>query len=251
MHQLAAGVREFGEFQQATKRAADWLVSTQDDDGCWRRHPTPFAGLGEKVYETHVAWGLFEADRVLPGKGYGEAGLKQVRWALTWQSETGWFDRCCLSDPARPLTHTLGYALRGILEAHLFSDSSDFLQAARRLANGLRGSLGEDGWLAGRLSQRWRPAADWVCLTGTAQIAHCWLLLYTLTGELDYWNAAQLANRFVRRTVSVDGLPEVRGAVKGSFPVDGDYGRFQYPNWAAKFTVDANMLERAIRLEEN
>ena len=62
---LAAGVEEFGEaYIEPMRRAADWLVATQDRDGCWRRHPSPFAAPGEKTYETHVAWGLLEADRV-------------------------------------------------------------------------------------------------------------------------------------------------------------------------------------------
>jgi hypothetical protein len=51
-------------------------------------------------------------------------------------------------------------------------------------------------------------------------------------------------NGFVRRTVAVDGQHETRGGVKGSFPVDGDYGTFEYLNWAAKFFIDSNELER-------
>src|SRR6476661_5593463 len=40
---LAAGVTAFGsDYRQAMISAADWLVSTQDSDGCWRKHPTPF-----------------------------------------------------------------------------------------------------------------------------------------------------------------------------------------------------------------
>ena len=55
---LASGVRELGdEYREPMCRAADWLVATQDDDGCWRSQPTPFAAPGEKAYETHVAWG--------------------------------------------------------------------------------------------------------------------------------------------------------------------------------------------------
>jgi len=42
----------------------------------------------------------------------------------------------------------------------------------------------------------------------------------------------------MRRSVRIDGRPEVRGAVKGAFPVNGDYGRYEYPNWAAKFLAD-------------
>jgi hypothetical protein len=34
--------------------------------------------------------------------------------------------------------------------------------------------------------------------------------------------------------------------VRGSFPLDGAYCRYQYPNWAAKFLIDALVLEREI-----
>jgi hypothetical protein len=55
-----------------------------------------------------------------------------------------------------------------------------------------------------------------------------------------------IANRWVRQTVHLDGRPETRGAVKGSFPVSGGYETFQFPNWACKFFIDANRLEQAI-----
>ena len=51
------------------------------------------------------------------------------------------------------------------------------------------------------------------------------------------------ANRFVRRTLRLEGSAGLRGGVKGSFPVDGAYARYQLPNWAAKFMIDANRLE--------
>src|SRR3546814_13704746 len=86
--------------------AARFLRDSLDADGCWRRHPTPFAVAGEKAYETHVSWGLFEAERLAPGEGYGEAGLRQVDWALGSQRANGRVADCCLSDASRPLTHT-------------------------------------------------------------------------------------------------------------------------------------------------
>ena len=99
---------EEGDYREPMQRAADWLLETQDPDGCWRRHPTPFANPGEKAYETHVSWGLFEAERIAPQRGYADAALANVRWALGNQRENGWPDKCCLRDPARPLTHTIG-----------------------------------------------------------------------------------------------------------------------------------------------
>ena len=252
---LAAGAKAFdGEpgaaYRQAMHRGADWLVEIQDDDGCWRKGATPFAKPGEKAYETHVAWGLLEAARVAPDKGYGEAALANIRWALTKQQPNGWFADCCLSIPTQPLTHTIGYVLRGVLEGYLFNNDQTLLAAARKTADGVMTGLGADGFLPGRFDADWNGAVDWVCLTGSVQIAHCWLLLYRATGETAYRDAAYAANRFVRRTVSIDGPDETRGGVKGSFPVSGGYGTYEYLNWAAKFFVDANLLEREIRHAE-
>jgi hypothetical protein len=248
---LASGVRELGErYRGSLLRAGDWLVNSQDPDGCWRKHATnPFTQEGEKTYEAHVAWGLLEAERIEPGRRYAETALANVRWALTRQRSNGWFENCCLEDHDRPLTHTIGYVLRGVLETYRVTREAALLQAARRTGDGLLTALRGDGWLPGRLNSNWTGAVRWCCLTGTSQIAHCWLLLYQETGDPRYRDAAFAANRYVRRTMEVDGQLETRGAIKGSFPVDGDYGTYQYLNWAVKFCVDANLCERAIRGE--
>jgi hypothetical protein len=243
---LAAGVRQFGNtYLDDMIRAADWLVKTQDPDGCWRRHSTPFATTGEKSYDTHVAWGLFEAARLQPGRGYGEAGLRNAYWALTCQRADGWFEKCCLTDPSRPLTHTLGYALRGLVEAYRFSRDDRLLKACVKTADGLARMVREDGFLAGRFSPGFKPAVSWSCLTGSAQISCCWLILYEITGVESYRGVALKVNRFLRRTLDTGGPPDTRGALKGSFPVFGDYCRYQYPNWGTKFLIDALMLELA------
>jgi rhamnogalacturonyl hydrolase YesR len=243
---LASGAGLDERYRQSMQKAADWLVATLDPDGCWRKHGTPFAAPGEKTYETHVSLGLFRAHGVDSSRGYLDAGLKQVDWALTNQAANGWLAKCCLSDPVHPLTHTLGYALRGVVEAYLASKDDRYLNAACLTADGLLGAMRKDGMLPGRLDANWQPAADWVCLTGLSQIAESWLLLHRATGRDDYKRAGLLGNSFVRRTISLDGPPEIRGAVKGSFPIDGHYGRWQYLNWACKFTVDANRAELAL-----
>jgi hypothetical protein len=240
---LANGQREFGSYQEPMKRAADWLVQVQDADGCWRQFASPFANEGEKVYDTHVAWGLFEAARVEPDRGYDNAALKNVWWSLTNQHTNGWLERCCLSNVSAPLTHTLGYALRGVLEAWRFARDPELLAAARRTADGLLSAQGSDGFLPGQLRSDWSAAVEWAGLTGIAQIAICWFLLYQDTGDSRYLKAAVTANRYVRRTVLFDVSTDTAGGVKGSFPINGGYCRYEYPNWAAKFLVDSLLLE--------
>jgi len=247
---LALGQAEFGDYLEPMRRAARFLADSLDEDGCWRSHPTPFAAPGEKAYETHVAWGLFEAARLSPDEGYAEAGLRQVRWALTHQTDNGWYDHCCLTDATAPLTHTIGYVQRGVLEAHRYSSEPLLLDRAVLLADGLMTAIREDGFLPGRLDAGWNPAADWACLTGSAQNAHCYLMLYELTGDRRYRDAGFLLNRYVRRTMHVGGPPGVRGGVKGSFPVDGPYGQYEFLNWAVKFMIDSNAFEEAVLLRE-
>ena len=249
---LAAGVSHFGPvYRNAMIGAADWLVQTQDDDGCWRKHATPYAQPGEKTYETHVAWGLFEAARLASGRGYAEAANKNLAWALSHKGDNGWFHHCCLTDPVNPLTHTIGYALRGLIEGYLFTRDGEILEMANQTAEGVLLALRPDGFLPGRLDSQWRGTVPWSCLTGTAQMAACWLLLYRETGNPRLREAAFAANRYLRGTVRLDGPLETRGAVKGSFPVSGNYLKFQYPNWACKFFIDALSLEKAVREPES
>jgi hypothetical protein len=244
---LSAGLRQWGSpYLEPTHRAAAWLADSLDPDGCWRRHPTPFAAPGEKTYETHVAWGLFEAARATGEERYRDAAARNVRWALTHQRDNGWFDQCCLADPAAPLTHTIGYVLRGVVEGYLHTSDPEMLAAARRTADGVLGALRPDGFLAGRLDQNWRGTVEWVCLTGSAQIAHSLLLLFRETGDERYRRAASALLSYVRRTVAVAGPAETCGAVRGSFPIDGAYGRFEYLNWACKFLIDAIVLENDV-----
>jgi hypothetical protein len=243
---LAAGVQHCNSYHEPMHRAATFLRDSLDADGCWRSHPTPFAAGGDKAYETHVSWGLFEAERQAPGFGYADAAMRQVRWAMTRQQPNGWVADCCLNKPATPLTHTLGYFLKGLVEAHKWSGDDTVLASSLKTAKGLLSAQRADGSLPGRLRPDWEPAVAWSCLTGNVQIADSWFYLGQLTGDELMLNAGKLANAYVRRTVEMAGDDDVRGGIKGSFPVDGDYGAYEYLNWAAKFTIDANLAELAL-----
>jgi hypothetical protein len=133
------------------------------------------------------------------------------------------------------------------VEAYLFTNDSVLLEACLRTADGILGAMEPDGRLPGRLNDNWKAAVPWVCLTGTSQIAECLFLLYGATKKEIYKKYALAANSFVRRSLKTEGPVETRGGVKGSFPVDGDYGKWQYLNWACKFMIDANRAELEIR----
>lgn len=242
---LAAGVREFGaQYEDALHRAARWLVAVQDGEGAWSRFTSPFASPGAKAYDTHISWGLAEAALVSGEKRYAEAVRRNMEWTVSLQRPNGWFDRCCLTDFSRPLTHTIGYVLRGLCEGHALLREDWIRDAAAKGAAALLDCLAEDGHLAGRLDEQWRSCVNWACLTGTVQIAAVWFLLAPEGEQGERMRgAARRATAFVRRTIRLEGPPEIAGGVKGSWPVDGEYGRFQLLNWAAKFAIDACQME--------
>ena len=231
-------------FRESAVRAADWLVAAQDPDGAWRRFASPFASHALNTYNTRVAFALAKAGDVLGEQRYLEAAVRNVEWALTQMHPNGWLENNDLEDNRRPLTHTIAYATRGILETGLIAANAAFVDAAARMARAVAKSQRSDGALPGRLEFRWRAAVRWSCVTGNAQMAIIWQRLAAETGDVSWKPAAEKANRF---NLSVQGSaaadPGCRGGIPGSHPLGGGYMKNRYPNWAAKFFMDALMLQ--------
>jgi len=241
---LAAGARAIsGIYEEPLRRAARWLIQSQDRDGAWRRYASPFAIPGAKAYDTHAAWGLLEAAGALNEKPLEQAALANARWALGRRRANGWFDDCCLTDARRPLTHTIGYALRGLVEAYRVSKDPVFLDASVSTGRALAGALRSDGCLPGRLDPNWRPASSWTCLTGNLQVALCWFSLYEWTKEPLFRASARAVNAHARKTLSDAGPGDTKGGICGSFPVDGGYNPYSVLSWAGKFFLDSQMAE--------
>ncbi|MDA3913501.1 hypothetical protein [Oleiagrimonas sp.] len=233
-------------FRDSAVRAADWLVAAQDPDGAWRRFASPFAAHALNTYNTRVAFALAQAGQVLAESRYLDAAVRNVQWALTQMRANGWLENNDLEDNDRPLTHTIAYATRGMLEVGLIATDGTFVDAAARIARSVAQSQRRDGALPGRLDSAWRPASRWTCMTGNAQMAIIWHRLAAVTGDASWTTSAENAVRF---NLSIQNLTTiesgVRGGIPGSHPLKGGYMKNRYPNWAAKFFMDALMLQLA------
>jgi rhamnogalacturonyl hydrolase YesR len=231
-------------FRNSLIRASDWLVAAQDEDGAWRRFASPFAAHALNTYNTRVAFGLAQTGKALGEQKYIDAAIRNVDWALTQMHPNGWLENNDLEDNSRPLTHTIAYATRGILEVGVIASNSLFVDAAVRIARAVAQTQRDDGALSGRLDAEWKPAARWTCVTGNAQMAIVWQRIAQEAGDRSLLPAAEKTNRF---NMSVQDLstPEqgIRGGIPGSQPRGGGYMTHRYPNWAAKFFMDALMLQ--------
>lgn len=229
-------------FRDSAVRAAEWLIASQDTDGAWRRFASPFTGHTLNTYNTRVAFALAQASQVLDESRYLEAAVRNVTWALTQMQPNGWFVNNDLEDNARPLTHTIAYVTRGILEVGLIAGDNALVAAAARTARAVAQTGRHDGSLPGRLDCNWKAAARWSCITGNAQMAVIW---QRLAGSMPDEACARATTQVIAHLLSVQDLttgdPAIRGAIPGSAPRGGGYMTHRYPNWAAKFFMDALM----------
>lgn len=243
--------RALGEsrFLEAAQRAADWLVQVQDEDGKWSRH---VHGKAATVYHSRVAWALFEAGAETGDPRYSGAAAANIRWTLDQLDADGWSSLMALEPGDSPLTHTIAYTLRGLLESltHLEAETAARAKAAvttaaTALAGRIRPAGGRPATLPATFGPGWVPVARYSCLTGEAQLVGVWTRLHRLTGDPRFRRAARRLLLGVKAAqVLATRHPGIHGGLAGSRPLGGGYVPFAYPNWAAKFLADA-LLEQA------
>lgn len=236
-----------GAFADAAARAARFLASTLEPDGHWREGNSPLARADAVLYNARTAWALAEAGRRLEVPTWIAAAARQLRAVAALRAANGWLPACCLSDPQRPLLHTLAYAIRGLLEGGRVLEDDALIRHAGRAAEALAGAVREDGWMAGRFCRDWSPAVGWSCLTGEAQMANNWMRLSLVTGDHAWLEPIPAVLGFLKSTQNrTTRNPGLRGGIKGSAPLGGEYGRYEVLNWATKFFVDALLRHELI-----
>lgn len=237
-------------FAEAAVRAGRWLLSVQGADGHWQAGGSRFARAGLALYNARTAWALGEVGVRLAEPALADGAARNLRAVAGLQHPNGWLPDCCLSDPERPLLHTLAYALRGLLEGgRLFGDAG-LLRAATLGAERLATLVREDGWMPGRFRADWSAASDWSCLTGEAQMANNWIRLFEITGDRKWLEPVPRVLSFLKRTQNrVSADPGLRGGIKGSAPLGGGYNGYQTLNWATKYFADALLRDDRVRSE--
>jgi uncharacterized protein YyaL (SSP411 family) len=231
-------------YLEAATKAADWLIASLDPDGIWRKHGNPGTN-GEHVYNVRTAWALIALSQTIGDSRYSDAMRPFLRWVLAQETERGWFRQNCLTQNQRPLLHTIAYTAQGLLESGAILGDDEYIAASQRTAEELAKHVGPDGRMPGRFDDRWQPAVGWACLTGMAQASIVWQRLDRFGHQSRYSEVVRKVHSFLKRTQDLKTKnPGIRGGIRGSFPVNGEYLRYKIPNWAAKFFIDALLLEQ-------
>ena len=225
----------------AARRAAQWLTHIVGDDGRWTRREhldTPH------VYNTRTAWALLLLNTIEFDAEREAVARRNLDWAVAEQRDSGFFEHCAFRADRAPFTHTIAYTARGLLESAVLLDEPRYREAAVRCADATLEHLREDGQLPSTITPAGKADAQSCCLTGNCQFAIVWLRLAGAAARPHYRRAARRALAYVMSTQDLATANlDRRGAIKGSQPVWGRYAPLSYPNWAAKFFVDAMWLD--------
>jgi Squalene-hopene cyclase C-terminal domain len=224
-------------YRHAARRAGEFLIRNQSSDGAWRGDCS-YRGIPH-AYHARVAWALLRLASATGDRRYHAAALRNLDWVVARQDADGFLPQAIFAPGTLPNTHALAYTMRGLLESAVLTGQTAYLDAALLAARPLAAAFERLGWLPGRFAPAWRPAACWECLTGTAQMGGVWLRLGEITGDGPLRRAGLRAVAAAAAEQQRDTNSALDGALAGSRPIYGRYAPLAFPNWAAKFLVDA------------
>ena len=228
----------------SARRAATWLVDIADANQRWTR--SDYKGVPH-VYNTRTAWALLRMNAIEPDPARAAVARSNLDWALAEQNPRGYFEHCGFEPGLAPYTHTIAYTARGLLEAGAALGDARYVDAAARCATAVLGHLRDDGWLPSTITTAGAAAATSCCVTGNCQFAIVWARLHALGAAGAWRDGALRALDYVMSTQDIETAdPGRHGGIKGSQPVWGPYAFLSYPNWAAKFFVDAMWLRKTL-----
>jgi len=248
MHGLQSWVMRTGDERCRTAlfRAGRWLCGVQDASGAWLKH---FYWNLATTYSAHLTCWLAEAGEFLDDEPMLSASSRHLEWCMRrYDNERSWFNLCGFSEQDhtahRAVTHTIAYTLWGVLRTAEVLKSAEAKTAAESAAYAALQQIESSCRFPGIFDHNWKSQAKFTCLTGNVQMALVWLHMYAEHGDPRLMNAAVKAIDIVRAAQAMDAAnPGIRGGIAGSQPVWGDYIPHAFPNWAAKYFIDALMAK--------
>lgn len=232
------------KYLKAAIKSASWILKNEyQKEGRWIDNNAKCVDRGATIYNIYAISPIVELGRDLNIAEFKDLGRRVSEFTLKMQNEVGWFNNCDFQNRNDALLHTIAYAIDGLWDMGILSNEDKYLARSKLVLEKIIHKMGERGFISGRLNEKWEGTVDWACLTGIAQVAVTCMKLYYKEGENKYLSAAIKAKEFIKSCQNnLDDTKGGLGAIWGSWPISGDYGKYQALNWAAKYFADLLIL---------
>jgi hypothetical protein len=234
-------------FLIAAKKATNWLINSMNSQGAWDTFT--FQNIPH-TYHTLVAQAILSLYKYDPDERYLYAVDKNLSWVFLQKQSNGWFKYQGFSLYEDPYTHTMAYFIQGMLKLYKenYQNRYDYLlPEIEEYCLRLIGQFSLDKLsntdlllLPGQIKPDWTSNYNYTCLTGNAQFSVIFFDLYKITKNFRYLFAAEnLLSIVASSQVTSYKKSKFFGAIPGSYPLNGHYHPFEFPNWPVKFFADA------------
>ena len=224
-------------FKIASYKAADWIANNQEKNGSWEKFT--YKNTSHSYY-IRVSQALLENY-----KNYGQRQLKEtIEKNLEWVKSNyikrhTWFLKSGFRDSSIVHLHTIAYLIEGLLNISSALQDDEGIKIGLSLSQKISSLQNRFGWIPGGFKEYWK-CSNYACLTGISQMAYIWYKIHRLFKNSDFIENAKRANSYVMTKQNLNRKKKnLFGGIPGSYPIWGKYLYFRYPNWAAKFYIDA------------
>ena len=238
-------VKETGrkQYLPAIRRAAEFLLELERQASRPGRQNNDGAGHNDAIASSAVGLALIQTGIFLEEYTCCAVGEHCLNQAIGRQKDNGWFrNNGC--DPSSPtLLQTLAATVENILMGGIILDNSKYIRSAQLTADVLLQKFQVDHVLIGRVLPDWSGDVSWSGQLANGKMASTWFLLYQITDREDYLASAhQMIDSLKKGQNRVTSNPGLRGGLKGCFPCDGDFGRYQTLSSATIQYINALLL---------
>ncbi|MGK0366378.1 MAG: hypothetical protein ACI85O_003451 [Saprospiraceae bacterium] len=233
-------------YADACTRAYNWLLSGLED-GIWNDHN--YISGYTPAYYTRVTWPMLLVCKKL--NLAGEERLNEVNELFIEKINPNYSIKDWSFFADKPaFTHTIAYTIRGFLEFSELSNNTQLLKKAKVCISNLISTKSKVGKTAGTYDENWKGDFSFTCVTGLFQLAIICFRLNEITGEAKWKKkGVDFMKEGNKAIPNIDPLTD-KYAIPGSLPLTGNYMRFKYPNWAAKFYLDAVLILERLETSE-
>lgn len=238
------------KYLEAAVKSSNWILNNENDkQGKWVENNASCVDGSCTVYNIYAIAPVVRLGIEIGNDEFKELGKRAAGAAIKAQNEEGWFKGADFEKREDALLHTIAYTIDGLWDIGEQLAKEEFLSKAQKALDGVLSQMDEHGEIPGRFNGKWQGTAHWACLTGIAQIGVTAMKVYKKYGDEKYLKAARKMKEFLKTCQNnFDENFAGVGALWGSWPISGEYGRYQALNWAAKYFAD---LLLAIIEDEN
>lgn len=228
------------EFHEAIISCVEWLIAQLDNDNKWSNYN--WVEGHNPAYLTRVIWPILQAAELLGQDQWTQWIYPCFEYYRRQRNENYSYKNWGFYPKQASYTHTIAYTLRGLLESALLLGSNETVLDLEGTASKIVEIYRTRGFLAGSYTEDWQGDYSFICVTGHAQLSLFFSRFFELTHKVEYQEMASSLFRDIEEIPSKNNIVHsLRGAVPGSVPIHSQYNRLRYPNWAAKFYLDASL----------